>query len=75
MEKSWKVIESVRDGHERPAWEAAQALARAVLEERPFVLATEVLKGGPHALRRALELAEIVIHAGGSGVSAAKPHR
>jgi hypothetical protein len=61
MEKSWKVVEHIRDGREEAAWEAAQGLAKAVLEERLVVLATEVLKGGRFALRRALELAEAVI--------------
>jgi hypothetical protein len=61
MEKSWKVVEHVRDGHERDAWTAAQVLARAVLETRIVALAASVLQGGPYALRRALELAEQVI--------------
>src|SRR5271163_3307309 len=61
MEKSWKVVEHVRDGHEQAAWEAAQALARAVLETPVVALAVAVLQGGPFALRRALELADALI--------------
>ena len=64
MEKSWKVVEHVRDGREGPAWEAAQALAKAVLETPEVVLAVAVLQGGPFAIRRALELAERVIEPG-----------
>jgi hypothetical protein len=61
MEKSWKVVEHIRDGHKGPAWEAAQALAKAVLETPEVVLAVAVLQGGPFALRRALELAERIV--------------
>lgn len=61
MEKSWKVVEHVRDGQERDAWTAAQVLATAVLETRIVALAASVRQGGPYALRRALELAEQVI--------------
>jgi len=61
MEKSWKVVEHIRDRNEPGASEAAQDLARAVLAERPVALATEILRGGPFAVRRALELAEVII--------------
>jgi hypothetical protein len=61
MENSWKVVEHIRDRRDEAAWEAAQALARAVLEIREVVLATAIIQGGPFALRRALELAERVI--------------
>jgi hypothetical protein len=67
MEKSWKVVEHIRDGREGPAWEAAQALAKAVLETRQVMLAAAVLKGGPYALRRALELAELVLNEASRG--------
>jgi len=60
MEKSWKVLEHIREGREDAAWESAQALARAVLEARQVTLAAAILQGGPHALRRALDLAEAV---------------
>ncbi len=66
MERSWKVVESVRDGHHEAAWEAALALAKAILEERQVALAEDVLRGGPHAVRRALELAESVIGSEGT---------
>jgi len=61
MEKSWKVVEHIRDGRKQDAWEAAQALAKAVLEIREVALATAILQGGPYATRRALELAELII--------------
>ena len=63
MEKPWKVVEHVRDGHEREAWAAAQLLAKAILETPTVALAVAVLGGGPYALRRALELAEQIITA------------
>jgi hypothetical protein len=61
MEKSWKVVEHIRDRNEAGASEAAQDLARGVLAERSVALATVILQGGPFAVRRALELAELVI--------------
>ena len=61
MEKAWKVVENVRDGRESEASEAALALARALVETREVALAAGVLRGGPFALRRALELAELVL--------------
>jgi len=61
MEKSWRVVEHIRDRREKDAWEAAQDLAKAILEVREVALATAILQGGPHATRRALELAELVI--------------
>jgi hypothetical protein len=70
MEKSWKVVEHVRDGQEEAAWEAAQALASAVLETPAVSLAVAVLEGGPFALRRALELAEVIVE---SNCDAATP--
>jgi hypothetical protein len=64
MESAWKVVEHVRDGDQVGAWQAAQLLASAVLEERTFLLAAEILRGGPHSLRPALELAELIDRAG-----------
>jgi uncharacterized membrane protein len=61
MENSWKLVEHIRDRRQEPAWEAAQALAKNVLETRAVGLAVTILRGGPFALRRALELAEQVI--------------
>jgi hypothetical protein len=63
MENSWKVVEHIRDRNEAGAWEAAQALARGILEARQVALAAAILQGGPLAIRRALELAELVIDA------------
>jgi hypothetical protein len=67
MEKSWKVVEHIRDRNEAGAWEAAQALARAILEDRQVALATAILRGGPLVIRRALDLAELVIDAEARG--------
>jgi hypothetical protein len=61
MEKAWKVVENVCDARESEALEAALALARAVVETREIALAAAVLRGGPFAIRRALELAELVL--------------
>jgi hypothetical protein len=61
MERSWKVVESIRDKREKDASEAAQDLARAILEVREVALATAILQGGAYATRRALELAELII--------------
>jgi hypothetical protein len=71
MEKSWKIIEHIRDGDEKAAWEVAQALAKAVLETQVVVLAGAVLEGGPFALRGALTLAERIIEAELSGTARA----
>jgi hypothetical protein len=71
MEKSWKIVEHIRDRQEGPAWEAAQALAKAILETRVVALASAVLQGGPFALRRALALAEQVIAADSDAVTRA----
>jgi len=43
------------------AAELANALAEAVLTEKPVQLARAVLAGGPHALDRAIELADAVL--------------
>ncbi len=72
VERSWKVVESIRDKREKDASDAAQDLARAVLEVREVALATAVLQGGPYAIRRALELAELIIDAESSAGSVPK---
>jgi hypothetical protein len=69
MEKSWKVVEHVRDGQEEAAWQAALALAKAVLETPTVALAVAVLEGGPFALRRALELAEVIVESNGTATA------
>jgi hypothetical protein len=44
-----------------PAGSSADGLAEAVLLSEPVRLARAVLAGGPHALKRAVELAETVL--------------
>jgi hypothetical protein len=44
-----------------PTRENVIALAEAVLEDELVRLAREVLGGGPHAVRRAIELAALVL--------------
>jgi hypothetical protein len=75
MEKSWKVVEHVRDGQEDAAWEASQALARAILEMPVVALAAAVLQGGPFALRRALELAEVIVESQADTTTSGKATR
>ncbi len=53
--KIMEIVEHIRDGQEGPAWEEAQALAKAILETHIVALATAVLQGGRFALRRALD--------------------
>lgn len=45
---------------DRAALRAARALAGSVMSERAVLLAIEVLAGGPHAITRAIELAELL---------------
>jgi hypothetical protein len=54
-----RVLEAVADGRPVRATDTA-ALAEAVLAEPRFVLAAQVLEGGPYALDRAMELARLV---------------
>jgi hypothetical protein len=43
------------------AWEHAQALAKDVVDDPRNALARAVLEGGPFAMRKAEELAELVL--------------
>jgi hypothetical protein len=52
------VSDHVRD---RDAWEQAQALAKNVVDDPRSALARAVLEGGPFAMRKAEELAELVL--------------
>jgi hypothetical protein len=56
------LLEALAEGRDEAAWEHAQGLAKAVLEERTNVLAGAVLEGGPFAMRKAEELAEVVLN-------------
>ncbi len=50
----------VGTGAGRAIW-LAQALAKVVLDDRAYVLARSVLDGGPFAMRKAEELAELLV--------------
>lgn len=67
---AWKITQALANNSDDEAWEAAQALAKAVLEDRANVLAKAVLMAGPFAMRRAVELAEMftVFEAEATGV-------
>jgi hypothetical protein len=55
------LLSALSDGGEQAAWEHAKALAKGVLDDHRNVLAKEVLDGGPLAMRRAAELAVLVL--------------
>jgi hypothetical protein len=52
---------ALSEGRDEAAWENAQALAKAVLDDPRNVLAKAVLDGGPFAMRKAEELAEALL--------------
>lgn len=54
------LLVALSEGREEDAWEAAQALAKRVLEDRAVSLARGVIEAGPYAMRRAVELAELL---------------
>jgi len=58
------LLEALAGGRDREAWENARTLAKAVLDEPANVLAKAVLDGGPFAMRKAEELAELVLGEG-----------
>jgi hypothetical protein len=55
------LLEALAEGHEEAAWERAQELAQLVLIGQRVTLAKLVLEGGPFAMRKAEELAEVVL--------------
>jgi len=55
------LLQALSEGREQEAWEDAQGLARAVLDDPRNALARAVLEGGPFAMRKAEELAEVVL--------------
>jgi hypothetical protein len=63
------LLEAVGEGREEPAWEYAQALAKSVLEDRSVGLARAVLDAGPFAVRRAIDLAEVVLDSARAGAA------
>jgi hypothetical protein len=58
------LLQALAEGRDDEAWEHAQGLAKAVLDDRANVLARAVLDGGPFAMRKAGELAEVVLDGG-----------
>jgi hypothetical protein len=56
------LLTAVAEGREEESWRAAQSLARGVLDHRAVTLAKAVLDAGPFALRRGVELAELLLH-------------
>jgi hypothetical protein len=52
---------ALSEGRDRDAWEHAQSLAKDVDDDPRNVLAKAVPEGGPFAMRKAGELAELVL--------------
>jgi hypothetical protein len=59
---------ALSEGRDDQAWEHAQGLAKAVVDDPRNALARAVLEGGPFAMRKAEELAEAVLDALGDTV-------
>jgi len=57
------LLRAVSEGRDEEAWEHARALAKGVLNDERNVLARAVLDAGSFAMRRAVELAELVLDA------------
>jgi hypothetical protein len=66
------LLQALAGGHEEEAWKLGRALAEAVLHDEKNVLAQAVLDAGPFAMRRAEELAELVL--AGARDAVADPH-
>jgi hypothetical protein len=58
------LLQALAEGREQEAWANAGTLAKAVVDSPMNVLAKAVLDGGPFAMRKAEELAELVIGKG-----------
>jgi len=58
-EHAKRVIEALASGHTERS--TIEALADAVLNDERVLLALEVREGGPHAMRRAIELAALIL--------------
>ena len=52
---------ALSEGRNEAAWEHAKALAEAILDDPMNVIAKGILGGEPFAMRRAEELAEVVL--------------
>lgn len=57
---------ALAEGRDLEAWEHAQALAKDILDDQKNVLAKGVLDGGVFAMRKAGELAEMLLREGAS---------
>jgi hypothetical protein len=57
---SKRLLEALANGDDMVAWETAQTLASEVADNPLAVLARAVLEGGPFAMRKAEELAELL---------------
>jgi hypothetical protein len=68
------VLEAVAEGRPVRVTDVA-ALAEAILAEPQFVLAAQVLEGGPHALDRAIDLARLARGGAEVGTGVAEPAR
>ena len=55
------LLRALSEGQDGDAWEHAQALAKTIVDDPRNVLARAVLDAGPFAMRKAEELAEMVI--------------
>jgi hypothetical protein len=56
------LLQALAESRDDEAWEHAQGLAKVVLDDPRNVLAKAVLEGGPFAMRKAEELAEVVLN-------------
>lgn len=74
VEIARRVVLGLCDG-DPTAWELAQQLAEAVLDDEFVRLALEVRANGPHVNRRALELATAIVTADAEGHANVSPHR
>jgi hypothetical protein len=64
------LLRALADGRDREAWEHGQGLAKGVLDDQRNVLAGTVLEAGPFAMRKAEELAELVLADSEDGATA-----
>jgi hypothetical protein len=64
---------ALSDGQDEKAWEHAMALAKGVLSDEMNILANPVLECGPFAMRKAEELAELVLSGDAQGTRCMRP--
>ncbi len=61
MAVAQSLLLALSEGRDTAAWKHAQALAKVVLDDPRNALARDVLDAGPFAMRKAEELAELVL--------------